>query len=148
MTSYSSEMLSDFPNENYKLPHRVRFQIRFDHQAIGRNGKGPTNLFLFLHQVYEAMKEQVFYGIEAYMARKKVEECIFGPFGSPTSSFLVTNYILFYHKLYPFWSQTTWSPNTFWSTTTYLQVLEGGDIGQLEILAKDPDYFNPDPFQV
>ena len=28
------------------------------------------------------------------------------------------------------------------------QVLEGGDIGQLEILAKDPDYFNPDPFQV
>jgi len=49
-------------------------------------------------QVYEAMKEQVFYGIEAYMARKKV--------------------------------------------------LEGGDIGQLEILAKDPDYFNPDPFQV
>ena len=67
------EMLSDFPNENYKLPHRVRSQIRFDHQAIGRNGKGPTNLFLFLHQVYEAMKEQVFYGIEAYMARKKVE---------------------------------------------------------------------------
>ena len=73
MTSYSSEMLLDFPNENYKLPRRVRFQIRFDHQAIGRNGKGPTNLFLFLHQVYEAMKEQVFYGIEAYMARKKVE---------------------------------------------------------------------------
>ena len=73
MMSYISEMLSDFPNDNYKLPHRVRFQIRFDHQAIGRNGKGPTNLFLFLHQVYEAMKEQVFYGIEAYMARKKVE---------------------------------------------------------------------------
>ena len=104
------------------------------------------------------MKEQVFYGIEAYMARKKVEDCI-------SSSFLVTNYILFGHKLHPFWSQTTsffitnyilfghklhlsWSPNTYWSTTTYLQVLEGGDIGQLEILAKDPDYFNPDPFQV
>ena len=30
--------------------------------------------FLFCNQVYEAMKEQVFYGIEAYMARKKVEE--------------------------------------------------------------------------
>ena len=74
MTSYSLEMLSDFPNENYKLPHRVRSQTRFDHQAIGRNRKGPTNLFPFLHQVYEAMKEQVFYGIEAYMARKKVEE--------------------------------------------------------------------------
>ena len=73
MTSYSSEMLSDFPNENYKLPHRVRSQICFDHQAIGRNGKGPKKSFLFLHQVYEAMKEQVFYGIEAYMARKKVE---------------------------------------------------------------------------
>ena len=29
--------------------------------------------FLFCNQVYEAMKEQVFYGIEAYMARKKVE---------------------------------------------------------------------------
>ena len=66
-------MLSDFPNENYKLPHRVRSQIRFDHQAIGQNGKGPKKLFLFLNQVYEAMKEQVFYGIEAYMARKKVE---------------------------------------------------------------------------
>ena len=30
--------------------------------------------FVFCNQVYEAMKEQVFYGIEAYMARKKVEE--------------------------------------------------------------------------
>ena len=41
------------------------------------------------------MKEQVFYGIEAYMARKKVEECIL-------STFLVTNYISTYLYIYIF----------------------------------------------
>ena len=36
--------------------------------------KCTKDSFLFCNQVYEAMKEQVFYGIEAYMARKKVEK--------------------------------------------------------------------------
>ena len=53
------------------------------------------------------MKEQVFYGIEAYMARKKVEDCISSSFLVTTTSFLVASYILFGHKLHPFLSQTT-----------------------------------------
>jgi len=76
--------LEEAQNENEKLKEKIS-GLKQQYGPIGK-------------QVYEAMKEQVFYGIEAYMARKKV--------------------------------------------------LEGGDIGQLEILAKDPDYFNPDPFQV
>ena len=39
--------------------------------------KCSKGLCLFCNQVYEAMKEQVFYGIEAYMARKKVVKYTF-----------------------------------------------------------------------
>ena len=76
------------------------------------------------------MKEQVFYGIEAYMARKKVEVY----FLSEATLVTITSwpkYRIDEFRIHP-----------------KHQVLEGGDIGQLEILAKDPDYFNPDPFQV
>ena len=62
------------------------------------------------YQVYEAMKEQVFYGFESYLARQKVRPQV---------------------------------EDSFW---TAVQVLEGGDIGQITILAQDPDYFNPEPF--
>ena len=52
----------------------VRSQIFFDDLSKGWVIKCSKDSFLFCNQVYEAMKEQVFFGIESYMARKKVEK--------------------------------------------------------------------------